>query len=114
MLDIKIWQNSKYENPAGSDGGFGIAVYYGGFYWDWDENVQAWSRTPNQKILSVTPTNGTFSTPGINNPLDEISEASIPSNSTYQIIFYIDINQTISHKEQIFKNIRNILNKIKL
>ncbi len=103
--DIKIWQNLKYENPAGTDGGFGIAVYYGGFYWDWNENVQAWSRTPNQKILSVTPTNGTFSTPGINNPLDEISEASIPSNSTYQIIFYIDINQTISHKEQIFKNI---------
>ena len=93
-----------YIFPRANMGNFGLAVKYGNYYWDWDneEGDPGWKTNPSQKIVYITPseTDGTFVTPmSMDQPDDDIVA------DYYEIIFYFDPANDLYNYTKIFGDI---------
>jgi hypothetical protein len=96
--------NNDYIFPHENMGNFGLAVKYGNYYWDWDneEGDPGWKTNPSKKIVYITPseTDGTFVTPmSMDQPDDNIYA------DYYEIIFYFDPANDLYNYTKIFGDI---------
>jgi hypothetical protein len=104
IVKVAFSYNNDYIFPMANMGNFGLAVKYGDYYWDWDneESYSDWKTNPSQKIVYITPseTDGTFVTPMSMDQPDDNIEADY-----YEIIFYFDPANDLYNYTKIFGNI---------
>ena len=104
IVKVASSYNNDYIFPMANMGNFGLAVKYGNYYWDWDneEGRSEWKTNPSQKIVYITPseTDGTFVTPmSMDQPDDDIVA------DYYEIIFYFDPANDLYNYTKIFGGI---------
>lgn len=104
IVKVAYSYNNDYIFPMANMGNFGLAVKYGDYYWDWDneESDPGWKRSPSKKIAYITPseTDGTFTTPmSMDQPDDNIDA------DYYEIIFYFDPANDLYNYTKIFGDI---------
>lgn len=104
IVKVAYSYNNDYIFPMANMGNFGLAVKYGDYYWDWDneESDPGWKRSPSKKIAYITPseTDGTFVTPmSMDQPNDNIDA------DYYEIIFYFDPANDLYNYTKIFGDI---------